>query len=52
VVVAGQARLLRGDATPVRIIDMRRADGNSAPEARNGSAAPGGGLARSASAAL
>jgi membrane fusion protein, multidrug efflux system len=41
VVIAGQARLLRGDALPVRVVDLTGQSGATAPAPRgNGGAAP------------
>jgi membrane fusion protein, multidrug efflux system len=41
VVIAGQARLLRGDALPVRVVDLTGQSGTTAPAPRgNGGAAP------------
>jgi len=43
VVIAGQARLGRGDAVPVRVVDLTRPGGNRPAAARAGAAASGAG---------
>lgn len=53
VVVAGQARLLRGESVPVRIVDLNRPNGNRPQGPRGGAAsAPTGAAPRGASASV
>lgn len=52
VVVAGQARLLRGDSLPVQIVDLNNAGASAKPVGPRGSGASAPGAARGASASL
>jgi membrane fusion protein (multidrug efflux system) len=43
VVLAGQARLMRADGTPVRVVDLNRSGGRAGGRPGGGASAPGGG---------